>query len=67
MRHGPKGKNFDAKTGKELEGLEYEPIFNNSNLSYKIYCDNYVKDDTGTGLVHLAPLFAHLTPSCYVQ
>jgi len=20
MRHGPKGKNFDAKTGKELEG-----------------------------------------------
>jgi hypothetical protein len=20
LRHGPKGKNFDAKTGKELEG-----------------------------------------------
>ena len=44
-------------TGKELEGLEYEPIFDNSKLTYKIYCDNYVKDDTGTGLVHLAPLF----------
>lgn len=44
-------------SGKELEGLEYEPIFNNSKLPYKVYCDDYVKDDTGTGLVHLAPLF----------
>ena len=43
--------------GKELEGLEYEPIFNHSTLPYRVYCDDYVKDDTGTGLVHLAPLF----------
>ena len=44
-------------SGKELEGLEYEPIFNHSTLPYRVYCDSYVKDDTGTGLVHLAPLF----------
>jgi isoleucyl-tRNA synthetase len=43
--------------GKELEGLEYEPIFNYSKIQYKVYCDDYVKDDTGTGIVHLAPLF----------
>jgi len=44
--------------GKELEGLEYEPIFQNlSNKSYRVYIDTYVKNDTGTGLVHLAPLF----------
>ena len=44
-------------SGKELQGLEYEPIFNHSTLPYRVYCDSYVKDDTGTGLVHLAPLF----------
>ena len=44
-------------SGKDLEGLEYEPIFNHSTLPYRVYCDSYVKDDTGTGLVHLAPLF----------
>ena len=43
--------------GDELVGLEYTPIFNNSKLHYKVYGDSYVKDDTGSGLVHLAPLF----------
>ena len=43
--------------GSSLVGLEYEPIFNYSSVPYKVYGDNYVKDTTGTGLVHLAPLF----------
>jgi isoleucyl-tRNA synthetase len=43
--------------GKNLAGLEYEPIFDNSSVLYKVYCDSYVLDETGTGLVHLAPLF----------
>ena len=45
--------------GIELLGLEYEPIFNFTNASFKhkIVVDDYVKDDTGTGLVHLAPLY----------
>ena len=43
--------------GSSLVGLEYEPIFNYSSVPYKVYGDSYVKDTTGTGLVHLAPLF----------
>jgi len=45
--------------GKELEGLEYLPLFPDvsKGSAYRIHVDTYVKDDTGTGLVHLAPLF----------
>jgi len=43
--------------GRTLASLEYEPIYNNSNVPYKVYADMYVKDETGTGAVHLAPLF----------
>lgn len=43
--------------GRTLANLEYEPIYNNSTIPYKLYADMYVKDDTGTGAVHLAPLF----------
>ncbi len=45
-------------TGKELVGLEYYPIFPVSNYTgYKVYSDGYVTNSTGTGLVHLAPIF----------
>ncbi len=43
--------------GRTLANLEYDPIYNNSEVPYKVYADLYVKDDTGTGAVHLAPLF----------
>ena len=44
--------------GNELVGRTYEPIFKlNNYTNYKIYADNYVTNKTGTGLVHLAPLF----------
>jgi len=52
-----KCKIISSASGKTLTNLEYEPIYNNSKLPYKIYADLYVKDDTGTGAVHLAPLF----------
>ena len=44
--------------GIELVGLEYIPIFpvNNYN-NYRVYADSYVQNTSGTGLVHLAPLF----------
>jgi isoleucyl-tRNA synthetase len=44
--------------GSELVGLEYLPIFpvNNYN-NYRVYADSYVQNTSGTGLVHLAPLF----------
>lgn len=46
--------------GKELENLEYEPLFpyfqNNPN-SFKILVANFVTAEDGTGIVHTAPAF----------
>lgn len=48
--------------GSDISGLEYEPLFNfyvgkvNKN-AFKVQLDDYVKDDTGTGIVHQAPAF----------
>jgi isoleucyl-tRNA synthetase len=44
--------------GSELVGLKYDPIFKIDNYNnYQIYGDNYIQEMTGTGLVHLAPLY----------
>jgi isoleucyl-tRNA synthetase len=45
--------------GADLIGLYYFPIFgvNGFDNKYKVYGDPYVLSDSGTGLVHLAPLF----------
>lgn len=43
--------------GKELEGLEYEPLFTHHQPREKyayVVADKYVTDTDGTGLVHLA-------------
>lgn len=49
---------LNKKQGKELKGLKYLPIFPIDNWSnYQVYCDSYVQNKSGTGLVHLAPLF----------
>lgn len=53
---------LDRFTGKSLEGLKYTPIFDYfANLSetgaFKVVCDAYVTDDSGTGIVHSAPAF----------
>ncbi len=60
----------EEKLGKEWEGLEYEPLFEetgaevkrvspaNSPLkSHYVVCDNYVTMGDGTGVVHIAPAF----------
>lgn len=39
--------------GSDLEGLKYEPIFKKS--VNKIFADQYVDENFGTGIVHLAP------------
>lgn len=47
-----------TKKGLELVNLKYEPIFPVNNYNdYKIFADSYVQNTSGTGLVHLAPLF----------
>ena len=58
-------KNFK---GKDLEGLEYEPLFEETvneikRISVKcvkahyVVCDGYVTTSDGTGVVHIAPAF----------
>lgn len=45
--------------GSELKGKTYKPIFNfyDEEHEYKICCDDYVSDSSGTGIVHTAPAF----------
>lgn len=46
--------------GSDLEGMEYEPLFNFKKLNKKCYyvvCDDYVTLTDGTGIVHIAPAF----------
>ena len=50
------------KSGKDLVGLTYEPLFNIPNLDkkqdyYKITSDNFVTLTDGTGIVHIAPAY----------
>jgi isoleucyl-tRNA synthetase len=45
-------------SGSELVGLEYEPLYNFHNQKvYKVIEDDFVTDDSGTGVVHIAPAF----------
>ncbi len=47
-----------AITATQLKNLEYNPLFElNPNPYYRIVWDNYVNEQTGTGLVHLAPAY----------
>ncbi|KAI3381703.1 hypothetical protein SNEBB_004598 [Seison nebaliae] len=48
--------------GKDLEGKKYKPLFNYfyekmKERAFRINCDSYVTDDSGTGIVHQAPFF----------
>ena len=46
--------------GKELEGIEYEPLytFQDADASaYHVVLADYVSEEEGTGLVHTAPAF----------
>ena len=45
--------------GSELNGKTYSPLFNyyEDAHTFKICCDGYVSDSSGTGIVHIAPAF----------
>ena len=43
--------------GSELIGLEYTPPFNYVNIDYKVVADDFVTNDSGTGIVHIAPAY----------
>ncbi|GKV22091.1 hypothetical protein SLEP1_g31990 [Rubroshorea leprosula] len=48
-------------SGASLVGKKYEPLFEYfrefSDDAFKVIADNYVTDDSGTGIVHCAPAF----------
>uniref|UniRef100_A0A2P2LGH9 isoleucine--tRNA ligase n=1 Tax=Rhizophora mucronata TaxID=61149 RepID=A0A2P2LGH9_RHIMU len=47
--------------GSELVQKKYQPLFNYfiefSDTAFRVVADNYVTDDSGTGIVHCAPAF----------
>lgn len=50
--------------GTELEGIEYEPLFENSEFikepsdkNFKVWAADFVTTEEGTGIVHIAPAF----------
>ena len=51
---------LERYVGKDLEYIEYEPLFDYATVDKKAYyvtCDNYVTLTDGTGVVHIAPAF----------
>jgi isoleucyl-tRNA synthetase len=43
--------------GKELVGTRYEPLFKIKENVYQVYPADFVKEDEGTGIVHIAPAY----------
>lgn len=54
-------KKSEFTFGKNLIGLNYEPLFEapqlKSKASYKIYAADFVNTKEGTGVVHIAPMY----------
>jgi isoleucyl-tRNA synthetase len=52
---------IDRFKGNSLKGLEYIPLFDyfsqSNPLIFKILTDTFVTEETGTGIVHMAPAF----------
>ena len=46
--------------GVQLQGLHYTPLFpyfSDVTTGFRVLCDDYVTEDSGTGVVHQAPYF----------
>ncbi|GAB0099213.1 Isoleucyl-tRNA synthetase [Sergentomyia squamirostris] len=47
--------------GKKLSGLKYQPLFDYftkyKDVAFRVLLDNYVTEESGTGVVHQAPYF----------
>jgi isoleucyl-tRNA synthetase len=56
------GEVIKTLKGKDLVGIEYEPLFEIKNFEiskndYKVYPADFVKEEEGTGIVHIAPAY----------
>jgi isoleucyl-tRNA synthetase len=57
---GKKAEVLREFPGSELQGLEYEPLFDymhTDKRAHFVVCDDYVTTTDGTGIVHIAPAF----------
>lgn len=57
-------KSFDVletMQGSDLVGIKYTPLYDTyedwGNGAFHVVCDNFVTDQSGTGIVHIAPAF----------
>ncbi|XP_020571290.1 isoleucine--tRNA ligase, cytoplasmic-like, partial [Phalaenopsis equestris] len=52
---------LEKLSGSSLVGIKYKPVFDYflefSEVAFSVVADNYVTDDSGTGVVHCAPAF----------
>ncbi|MFH1511882.1 MAG: class I tRNA ligase family protein, partial [Bacillota bacterium] len=61
--HAKEAKVIKTMKGKELEDMEYEPLYRFEGIEYPrekgwhVVCDDYVTLTDGTGIVHTAPAF----------
>lgn len=58
----PEAEILEEMPGKELEGLEYHPLFNHfvnklEKPAWRIIVGDFVTIEEGTGIVHIAPAF----------
>ncbi|KAF9611943.1 hypothetical protein IFM89_037163 [Coptis chinensis] len=60
-------------SGATLVGTKYVPLFDYftefSGVAFRVVADNYVTDDSGTGVVHCVPAFEKVSDfgGCYVK
>lgn len=52
---GDKYANVAQVTGRELINIEYEQVF--SDIYNRVYTADFVSDESGTGIVHIAPAY----------
>lgn len=56
--YGKNPKLVRCINGKDLVGLEYEPLFvDRGEGAHKVWAADYVSDEDGTGVVHIAPAY----------
>lgn len=56
-------KIIETLTGKELEGIKYEPLFpyfKDIKTAFRVITGDFVATEEGTGVVHMAPAFGEV-------
>ena len=59
-KHFENAKIIEKFKGKNLVGLDYEPLFDNfkdTQNAFRVVAGDFVSVDDGTGIVHIAPAF----------